>query len=71
MSITRLGEHIIKLDDKEELKDVNHLAVQHLVKSLETLYAEFKGNHLSIVDKLEKTKNWKKSRLYWLSIIAR
>ena len=55
-SITRLEDRINKMEEKgkEEFKESDRLAVQRLIKRLETLDADFKKHHVIIVGATEE-----------------
>ena len=56
VSITRLVEHVVKLEHKLNLTHSDQLAAQRLQQKLTGMDSEFKRYHLSIVDLLEKAE---------------
>ena len=52
-SITRLDSHVAELEDKANLTAEDRLAAQHLLQKVNSLDAEFKSYHLSVVDLIE------------------
>ena len=53
-SITRLEEWIVKIEEKDKVKDSDLPSVRRLIKRLETLDAEFKEYHFLFVEGMDE-----------------
>ena len=53
-SITHLDSRVAELESKEDLTAADRLAAQHLLQKLNSLEAEFRSYHLTVVDLVEE-----------------
>ena len=50
LSVTHRKDHVAILEAKETLTNSDHLTVEHILKKLEALDAEFNDHHYTVID---------------------